>query len=280
MNGPLAMFISAVFFSFMAVLVNIAGKTISAAEITFFRSAICTMILLAILLFDKRSVKINRMDKLIFRGIVGGISLVLFIYALTLTKVANAMLLDYTQTIFAAIFAVMYLNEKMTKEKVMFLIMAFIGLLIVFHFDFSSINIGDMLALAAGFVSGLAIVAIRDLRKTDNSLMITMSFSLAGLIFSFFLLKGNTVVPTMHEDILLITLGVFGTLGQLSMTYAYKHCSAALGSVISMSAIVMAALLGIPILHEPLTYSLIVGGSLIIAAAVFFSREEQRKVIK
>jgi drug/metabolite transporter (DMT)-like permease len=274
MNGPLMMFLSAVFFSIMSVLVNIAGHSISAAEITFIRSAITTFILIGILFFNKSSVKVNRMDKLVFRGIVGGISLVLFIYALTLTKVANALLLDYTQTIFAAIFAVIYLNERMTKEKIFFLVMAFVGLLIVFHFDISAVNIGDLLALAAGFVSGLAIVAIRDLRKTDNSIMITMSFSLAGLFFSLLLLKGNTVIPTSHETIILIAIGIFGTLGQLFMTYAYKLCSAALGSVISMSAIVMAALIGIPVLHEPLTYSLIVGGLLIIASAVFFSMEE------
>lgn len=280
MNGSFAMFLSAILFSVMAILVKISARTVSAPEIIFFRSLISVVLIVCMVLVGKARFKVKRFDKLVFRGIVGGISLVLYFYSLTLTSVANAVLLDYTYPIFAAIFAVMYLNERMTKEKAFFVLTAFVGLLLVFRFDFSSINLGDILALASGVTSGLAIVAIRDLRRTDSTAMITFSFVTAGLIFSCFFLKGNMSVPSYDIAVILLLLGVLGTGGQLLMTYAFKHCSATLGGLISMSTIVMTAILSVFIFGDPLTLNMIIGGLLVFASASFFSREEECEVTK
>jgi drug/metabolite transporter (DMT)-like permease len=274
LNGPLAMFISAALFSVMAILVKIASNAVSAPEIIFFRSIVSVILIILLIPIGKASFKVKRLDKLVFRGIVGGVSLVLYFYALALTSVSNAVLLDYTYPIFAAIFSVMYINEKMTWRKSFFLFLAFIGLLLVFRFDFSSINLGDVLALLSGIASGLAIVAIKDLRKTDSSAMITLAFVMAGLIFSVFFLKGNVTVPSSDIAVVLLLLGVLGTAGQLLMSYAFKHCSASLGGLISMSTIVMTAILSVFVFGDPLTTNMIIGGLLIFASASFFSREE------
>jgi drug/metabolite transporter (DMT)-like permease len=280
MSGPIEMFIAAVLFSFMSVLVKISSNTIPAAEITSFRSIISIMILVAMMYFNKASRRVSRMDKLVFRGVIGGLSFVLYFYALTLTSVANAVVLDFTYPIFAAIFAVIYLNERMRKRDIGFMFMAFLGLLIIFQFNFSSINIGDALALSAAVASGIAIVAIRDLRKTDNSIMITLAFSIGGLFFSALLLRGNIVMPTLNELMVLVSLSVFGTFGQLFMARALKTTPTALGSVISMSTIIITALLSVLVFDEPLTYPLMIGGLLIFSSAAFFSREETAKPAK
>jgi len=275
MNGPLAMFASAVFFSIMAILVKVAGQTLPAAEIIFFRSLVSVVLLVAMMAGKKDSFRIGSRDKLIFRGVIGGISLVLYFYALTLTTVTNALTLDYTYPIFAAIFAAMYLNEKFTRDKLVFMAAAFIGLMLIFQFDFSSMNAGDLIAIAAAVASGAAIVTIRDLGRTDSTMMITLSFVLSGLIFSLLFIPGHFFVPGFRETMVLLTLGIFGTFGQLLMTYGYKHCSAAQGGIISMSSIVMTAVMAVFVFGEPLTLNMVLGGLMIFASAAFFSTKEQ-----
>lgn len=274
------MFASATLFSFMAIFVKVLSSTVSAAEIIFFRALISVLIILGMVLIGKVKFKFHAKEKIIFRGIAGGISLVLYFYSITLTSVSNAVLLSYTYPIFATIFSVMYLKESLSKEKIFFIILAFIGLFLIFQLDYSSLNFGDLLALISGITSGMAIVSIRELRKTDSSWMIVFSFVLAGTLFSLFFLKGNIVMPGNIELLLLLLIGVFGTIGQLFMTYAYKLCSTALGGVISMSSVVMTAILSSLIFHETLTLSLLIGGLLIFISATFFSIKEQYEIAK
>jgi drug/metabolite transporter (DMT)-like permease len=280
MNGPLIMFSSAVLFSLMATMVRMLGNSVPAAEIIFIRSFISVALILLMIASGKVSFKVGSKEKLIFRGIVGGISLMLYFYGLTMTTLSNAVLLAYTYPIFAAIFSVMYLKETLTKEKVFFMFIAFLGMLVVFGFDMNSLNLGDILALLSGVTSGMAIVAIRQLRKTDSSAMITFSFVLSGLIFSLFFLKGNMIVPTSDQMTLLVLMGVLGTFGQLLMTYGYKLVSTATGGIISMSSIVMTALLGIIVLGQKPTLHMALGSVLIFGAAAFFSREEDCETAK
>jgi drug/metabolite transporter (DMT)-like permease len=224
--------------------------------------------------------RIKEKGKATFRGIMGGISLMLYFNAITLTSVSNAVLLSYSYPIFASIFSNMYLNEKLTKEKVLFIIAAFLGMFLIFRVDFSALNIGDLMALISGITSGMAVVSIRELRKTESSWMIVLSFVFFGTLFSLFFLKDNVVVPGGPALAALLLIGVLGTAGQLFQTYAFKLCSTALGGVISMSSVVIATILGILIFHDSLTINTVIGGILIFVSATFFSLKEHYETAK
>jgi drug/metabolite transporter (DMT)-like permease len=274
------MFSSAVLFSVMAVMVKELSRSISAAEIIFFRAFISFAIIMGMVAFKKVEFKIKEKGKATFRGIMGGISLILYFNAITMTSVSNAVLLSYSYPIFASIFSNMYLNEKLTKEKVIFIISAFLGMFLIFQFDYSALNLGDLLALISGITSGMAVVSIRELRKTESSWMIVLSFVFFGTLFSLFFMKDNVVMPNSSAFITLLLIGILGTAGQLFQTYAFKICSTALGGVISMSSVVITTILGIIIFHDSLTINMIIGGILIFASATFFSLKEQYELAK
>jgi drug/metabolite transporter (DMT)-like permease len=279
-EGPVMMLSSAVLFSIMAVMVKALSSSVPVAEIIFFRAFISFAIIVGMVAFKKVEFKIKQKGKATFRGIMGGISLMLYFNAITLTSVSNAVLLAYTYPIFATIFSNMYLDEKLTKEKVIFMISAFLGMFLIFQFNYSALNLGDLLALISGITSGMAVVSIRELRKTESSWMIVLSFVFFGTIFSLFFLKGNIIVPGSPALISLLAIGIMGTAGQLFQTYAFKLCSTALGSVISMSSVVITTILGILIFHDLLTLNMVIGGVLIFASATFFSLKEQYELAK
>ena len=279
-NGPLMMLSSAVLFSIMAVMVKALSPSVPAAEIIFFRAFISFAIIMGMVAVKKVEFKIKEKGKATFRGIMGGISLMLYFNAIALTSVSNAVLLSYSYPIFASIFSNMYLNEKLNKEKVAFIISAFLGMFLIFQFDYSALNIGDLLALISGITSGMAVVSIRELRKTESSWMIVLSFVFFGTIFSLFFLKGNILMPSASALLALLAIGIIGTAGQLFQTYAFKLCSTALGGVISMSSVVIATILGVLIFHDSLTLNMVIGGILIFVSATFFSLKEQYELAK
>jgi drug/metabolite transporter (DMT)-like permease len=264
----------------MAIFVKLLINVIPAAEIIFSRCIISVLIIICMGALGKVSFKVKEKEKMIFRGIMGGTSILLYFYSIGMTSVSNAVLLSYTYPIFASIFSVMYLKEHLTKEKIAFILAAFTGIFMIFGIDFTSLNTGDLLALISGVTSGMAIVSIRELRKTESSWMIVFSFVLAGSIFSLFFLKGNIIMPDKYGIFVLFVIGIFGTIGQLLMTYAYKICSTALGGVISMSSVVITALLGMIIFKETLTLNVIFGGALIFISATFFSLKERYEIAK
>ncbi len=274
------MFYSAVLFSIMAVMVKALSSSVPAAEIIFFRAIISIAIIIGMIAMKKVKFMIKEKGKAAFRGIMGGISLVLYFNAITLTSVSNAVLLSYTSPIFASIFSNIYLKEKLTKEMASFIVCAFLGMFLIFQFDYTLLNIGDLLALISGITSGIALVSIRELRKTESSWMIVLSFVFFGTIFSMFSLKGNVVLPGASTLIILLMIGFLGTAGQLFQTYAFKLCSTALGGVISMSSVVITMMLGIFIFHDYLTLNMIIGAILIFVSATFFSLKEQYEQAK
>ncbi len=279
-NGPVMMFSSAVLFSFMAIMVKAISSSVPANEIIFFRSFISFAIIMMMVAAGKVEFKIKEKGKATFRGVMGGVSLMLYFNAITLTSVSNAVLLSYTYPIFASIFSNMYLNEKLTKEKVMFIACALLGMFLIFQFDYSALNIGDLLALISGITSGMAVVSIRELRKTESSWMIVLSFVFFGTLFSLFAMKGSVVTPSPAALFILLMIGVFGTAGQLFQTYAFKICSTALGGVISMSSVILTSLLGMLIFHDFLTLNMVIGGILIFVSATFFSLREHYEMAK
>jgi len=272
------MFLSALAFSLMAVTVKYASSFVPTPEIMFFRTFVTVAVIMLFAATGKVDLKVRSKGKLAFRGIMGAITLLLYFNAISITTLSNAILLAYTYPVFAAIFSSIYLKESLSPKKIMFIMMAMIGIFMIFGFNFENANLGDLMALISGITNGMVITSIRDLRKTDSSWVIVFSFALTASVLSLPLMGFNFILPSFAILSILVILGLFGTIGQLFMTYAYKLCSTALGGVISLSSIVITVILSVFIFDEKLTLLMVAGGLLVFISAASFSTEEMLAV--
>ena len=62
--------------------------------------------------------------------------------------------------------------------------------------------------------------------------------------------------------------GVFGSLGQAFITYAYRFAPASEISIYNYSGIIFSMILGFFILGEPVKFTSVIGGALVAAASV------------
>lgn len=294
LHGPGYMMVGNLMFGLLPVVVRYITKLgIPPTEITFARFAIGTIAVVAVVAFGYSEIRSANWPLLALRGILGGTAVLCYFFAIQQTSAGKGVLLNYTHSMWANIYAVALLGAAPPRGFWWILGMAGIGLWLVINPDFDSFNWGDGLGLLSGMLGGGAILTIKRLRETDNPMTIFASFSVVGAAFA--LVPGALGVgyggvadagnwgglfagwenPIAVGWIALAALGVLGMGGQMFFTYAYRYTSVPLGTVMSLSVPAIAALGGLVFLHEPLTPHFLLGGTLIMSACGLLQLRER-----
>ncbi|WP_420793200.1 DMT family transporter [Polaribacter ponticola] len=164
----------------------------------------------------------NNKKLLFLRGFVGVISITCFFNSLNYLAVGTAVSLRYTSPIFAAVFAMFFLKEKIKPIQWLLFAIAFIGVVIIKGFGVDVNTIGLSLIFCSAITLGLIFVIIRKMGSKENPLVIINYFMLMAFVFGGFMSINNWKTPDLTEWILLLSLGVFGYVGQLYMTKAFQ----------------------------------------------------------
>tara|TARA_R110000868_G_scaffold145181_4_gene365236 strand:- start:8965 stop:9801 length:837 start_codon:yes stop_codon:yes gene_type:complete len=218
------MVISTLSFTFMNSIVKYLTH-IPALELVFFRSLGTLIFTMTFLMYKKISVLGNRRKLLIYRGLAGVTSMALYFMSLKYLTMGTAVSLRYIAPIFAAVFAIFVLKEKVKLMQWLFFAIAFAGVLILKGFDGELNTLGLVLILGAAFFSGLVYVTIVKIGKQDHPVVVVNYFMLIATLVGGFFTIFNWVTPQGMEWLLLLCLGVFGFFGQLYMTKAFQIAS-------------------------------------------------------
>jgi drug/metabolite transporter (DMT)-like permease len=207
---------------------NVAVKylvNINAHQIVFFRSAGSLFFTFGFLVKNKIPILGNNRLLLVLRGLVGVTSMTFFFMSIKYLPVGTAVSLRYLAPIFAATFAVIFLKEKIEPLRWLFFVMAFMGVLILKGLDSHVDTQGLVYVLIASVFSGLVYVLISKIGQGDHPVVIVNYFMVIATIVGGVLSIGNWTNPKGVEWALLLSLGVFGYLGQVYMTKAFQIAS-------------------------------------------------------
>jgi drug/metabolite transporter (DMT)-like permease len=275
--GPGAMLLSSVVFAMMGVLVkSVDREGVPAAESTFVRFAAGLALVGLLARSGVVRVTFQRRRLLLVRGLFGSVSAVLFFQSLGLTSLARATLLSYTYVIFSALFSAIWLRERLGPGSLLALAVAIGGIAMVTGARFTMVNSGDLVALLSGLLGGIAITSIRELRKTESASSIFAAFCAAGMVTSLLMSRGAWLIPRGSTLAALGGVALLATGGQLLMTAAYRYCSSALGGLLSLLTVVLAALAGFAFFHEAVTIRTAIGAALVLGPASYLTVAEAR----
>lgn len=191
-------------------------------QIVFFRSVGTLTFTVPLILKYKIPILGNNKKLLFIRGLIGVISLTTFFEALNYLAIGTAVSLRYTSPIFAAIFAAVFLKEKIKLVQWVLFLLAFVGVLIIKRFGIDVNTIGLLLIITSALFLGLIFVVIRKLGDQENPLIIINYFMIMCFVFGGLMSYNNWISPNYTEWVLLLSLGVFGYIGQLYMTKAFQ----------------------------------------------------------
>ncbi|WP_294707745.1 DMT family transporter [uncultured Fusobacterium sp.] len=272
------MLISALGFTFMSVTVKYVTG-IPLFEKVFFRNLISLVVAFFMLkkssapMFGRRE---NQLA-LLARSIFGLAGVVLNFYAIANLTLADSSMLGKLSPIFVTIMACIFLKEKIDNKQILSIIITFLGALLVIKPEFSLEMLPSLSGIMSAASAGVAYTLLRYLKDKESPDTIIFYFSLISVVFTAPFALAEYVQPTFTQLGLLLATGVFASVGQFGITYAYKFAKATEVSIYNYSAIVFGIILGFIFFGEiPDTLSLL-GGAIIIAVAFYIFKHNQKK---
>lgn len=272
------MLISALGFTFMSVTVKYVTG-IPLFEKVFFRNLISLGVAFFMLkkssapMFGRRE---NQLA-LLARSSFGLAGVVLNFYAIANLTLADSSMLGKLSPIFVTIMACIFLKEKIDSKQILSIIVTFLGALLVIKPEFSLEMLPSLAGILSAAASGVAYTLLRYLKDKESPDTIIFYFSLISVVFTAPFALADYVQPTFIQLGLLLATGVFASVGQFGITYAYKYAKATEVSIYNYSAIVFGIILGFIFFGEiPDTLSLL-GGAIIIAVAFYIFKHNQKK---
>ena len=258
-QGAKYMLFASLLFAFMGAVAKELSNSMSSIEVVFFRNVFGVFLILISIYRKPLSQIGGKFWLLVFRGMAGFIALLFFFYNIAQIPLAEAMTFSKTSTIFSAIFAYLFVQEKLGYRGWLGVLVGFIGILFMTGFNPDNLEKTDYLGILCGVGAGLAYTSIRELRKFYDSRAIVLSFMTIGtigplillIIGSFYqnpdldFLFATFVMPKPNDWYFIIFLGVFATMAQIYMTKAYSCAKAGIIGTISYSNIIFSIILGV-----------------------------------
>jgi drug/metabolite transporter (DMT)-like permease len=279
---------SVVFFALMAVLVK-AIPNVSSYQTTFYRFAIGLGIISILAQFGIINLRFNDKKNLFWRGLVGGVAVYLFYLAIIKLGVGKGSVYIYSYPIFATLFSMFILKEKVEPIKFVVIFISFAGLVLLSvgggKASLTGIGFYELIAIAGSVITGLAVVFVKKLHENDNSYAIFFSQCIVGF-WMFLIPSGATQAKgNLNELFLLVMVGIVAAVGQLLMTEGYRHVNVATGSMFQLMVPVFNLLSGWLIFHEHLAPiemvgALIIVGSCFLLVIINFRIGKKTRILK
>ncbi|WP_262503119.1 DMT family transporter [Polaribacter aquimarinus] len=237
------MIFSAIAFALMGSVVKYLS-TFNVYQVVFFRSVGTLLFTIPLVLKARVAFFGTNKKWLIIRGVTGVISLTCFFQSLNYLSIGTAVSLRYTAPIFAAVFALFFLKEKIKPIQWLLFFIAFLGVLIIKGFGTDVEFLGLFFVILSAIFLGVIFVVIRKIGNTEHPLVIINYFMLMAFTFGGLMSIKYWEQPSLIEWVLFISTGVFGYFGQLYMTKAFQAEETNLVAPIKYLEVVITIIIG------------------------------------
>lgn len=273
-------------FAVMGAFAKLASQHMSSLEVVFFRNVFGVAILFYAIYKNPMQHTGGKPFLLLFRGSMGFVALLAYFYNIAHIPLGDAVTFSKTAPIFTAIFAWLFLNEKLGFSSWIAIFMGFVGIVFITNPTGLSFTKYDILGIFSGVGAALAYTSVRELRKFYDTRAIVLSFTLIGTLgplFLFFIseyfyissldfMLGEFVVPSGIVWVYIVGLGILGTLSQYFMTKAYGETKAGIVGAVSYTNIVFAILVGLLLGDSLPDLKVSFGIVLIVVAGIMVAR--------
>ena len=280
--GPLLIVLAGCFWGSMGIFVRkLADIGFSSVQIVSIRVTLAALFFCLLLLIKDRSgFRIALRDLPLFLGL--GLGSVLFFAvcyftAITMMPLSTAAILLYTSPIWIMLMSVLFFHEKLNRRKLLALVLAFAGCVLVSGISGEGITLtGLLIGLGSGIGYGLySILGTVALRKYSPYTVTTYTFLLAAAGSWVICGPGDMVSKFNAASDLTwllffccLTALVTAVIPFLSYTLGLRTVEASRAGIIATIEPMVATLVGIMVFSEPLTVLSGLGILLILSAVI------------
>jgi drug/metabolite transporter (DMT)-like permease len=279
------MVFASLLFAFTGAFAKILSEYMSSLEVVFFRNITGVVLILLSIYHTPLKQTGGKPYLLFFRGFIGFIALLMYFYDIAHISLAQAQTFSKTAPIFTAIFAYIFIKEKLSFRAWLGVFIGFIGILFITKFTGENLSKTDWLGILSGVGAGLAYTSIRELKNHYDTRAIVLTFMSVGTIGPILLMivgefyQSNTfdfmiakfIFPSGIAWFYIIGLGVSATFSQIFMTKAYMNAKGGIVGTFSYTNIIFSIILGVALGDNYPDMFVIFGIVLIVLSGILVS---------
>ena len=275
--GVAWMLLTGLLFVAVTGIVRYLGSDLPAAEGAFIRYAIgLLMISPALLSIFRRRLSARTWTLYSVRGLVHGVAVSLWFFAMARIPVAEVTAIGYSSPIFVTIGAALFLGERFRMRRLIAVLFGLIGVLIILRPGFQEIGPGQLAQLTAAPLFAASFLLAKKLTDEANSAEIVAMLSLGCTIVLFPMALADWRDPTWEEVGWLALTALCATAGHYTLTRAYACAPITVTQPITFLQIVWATILGVVAFGEPADIFITTGAAVIVGSAWYIARREMQ----
>ena len=279
--GAVYMIVSVLFFSFMDILIKVTDEY-DVGQTMFFRAFFGLIPIYFLIPKEKIKdfYKTKNFKLHFYRSFFGAIAMAAIFIGLRNLQLAEVTALAFSAPLWVVIFSMFFLSETIRLKRWIAVGLGFVGTIIISKPGFDNLNIYYIypIIFCIGF-AGVSILIRRLTLAGEPVWLIAFYFSLfSGLGGLITLPLGRWIMPNTYDFILLILIGLLGSIANLLLTQSYKLAEVTLTTPLKYLSLVFAIIFGFYFFKEiPTIYTLLGAGLIVVSSAIIFFRENELK---
>ena len=264
-------------FSTMAIAARELLAHMGPFQILFVRSLVMMAIVLVIVAQATDAVTATRRLPLhVFRNVIHFGGQYCWVFAIGALPLATVFAIEFTMPVWTAILAALILKERLTRNRIVMLVLGLAGVLIILRPGFGLFHPAALVALAASLFYAGNMIATKRLSSTDSPLAVLFWMSVVQTPLSLLAALPGWVSPPISHLPWMILIGAGSYTAHYCMTRAFKLADAMVAVPIDFVRLPLIAVVGAVFYSEAFDPVIIVGAAVIFAGTYYSLSRERR----
>ncbi|MEI6802850.1 MAG: DMT family transporter [Burkholderiales bacterium] len=272
------MVLAAFFFATMAVGIKFASLSFGTAELVFYRGIVSVIFMAIMVRARGESLRTPVPMMHLWRSAIGVASLTSWFYAIAHLPLATAMTLNYMSGVWVAAFilggALLYGPAQRQGPLYIAVLMGFVGVILTLH---PTIDQNQLFAGVIGLLSGLGaalaymqVTALGKVGEPEDRTVFYFSVGtvVVGAVGAAFTGLTPWAQVSFTAAAWVIPIGVLASLGQWSMTRAYKNGATLVVASLQYVGLIFSVIYGLLLFGDPIEPITWLGIAVILASGI------------
>ena len=273
--GVLWMLVTGANFVAVTAIVKHVGNGLPAAEAAFLRYLLGLVFLIPMLGPMLRA-DLSRQSVWLFgaRGVVHSLGVILWFYAMTQIPLAEVTAMNYLSPVYVTIGAALFLGETLATRRILAVVAALIGALLILRPGFREVSLGHIAMLATALLFGASYLIAKLMSGRASAAVVVGMLSITVTIGLAPFAAAVWVTPTLAQLGWMFLVACFATAGHFTMTLAFAAAPITVTQPVTFLQLVWAVALGALVFSEPVDACVVLGGLIILGAVSFITWRE------
>ena len=259
----------------------IAGREMSVElnpfQITFIRSAFCLAALLLLLrVIGFSRVRSSQTKMHVARNVIHFGGQTGWLHGVAILPLAEVFAIEFTAPIWTAILATVILGERLSRYRMLAIMLGFAGIVIILRPGIAAIQPAALVVLFAAVCFASTYVFTRHMSASETPLTVIFYMNLVQLPMGLVTSLPGWTLPSLSLWPWILLLGVTGLGSHFCFAHAFRHADAMVVSPLDFIRLPLIAIVGLLFYGEGWDFLILVGGAVIFSGNLINLWSERR----